>query len=411
MAVSRIPAGPSSPRGDSGGQRNGLPRNSGSVIPGLDGLRGLAVILVLIYHFCMGWPYWETPLTIAVGHILRIGWVGVDIFFVLSGFLISGVLLRLRQTPHRWKTFLTGRALRIFPAYYLALFVSFAVLPAVHALCGSDMAGATYGWIRDWPWYVSYLSNFRLAATGGQTPLNLSVTWSLAVEQQFYLIWPIMLWYMPIRHLGKAVGFAFCLAQLAKMVLFYQEVNPVGYMMPCRIDQFALGTVLALWLHGGHVPAVCQALLSRSGVFAGVSAAFSVILLRPWIPAPPIVLTVLTGPLVALAVTGVMYLVIQNRLGFVGSLFESANMRRAGKYSYGMYLTHGLFIPWLGISGSETVAGPTGRQILGHLAAFGCFLFLTYTTAFLMYTHVEARFLALKHRASPGKGPESTRER
>ena len=157
-------------------------------IPVLDGLRGLAVVLVLLFHLDRlsgaAWP------DRVLARLFGAGWVGVDLFFVLSGFLITGILVDTAAQRNFFRNFYARRALRIFPLYYALLVVGFAVYPTFAPAIHAD---------RDWRlfldgqwWFWSYLANIRLAAVGG-APMNFGHLWSVAIEEQFYLVWPLLL--------------------------------------------------------------------------------------------------------------------------------------------------------------------------------------------------------------------------
>src|SRR4051812_39004746 len=96
-------------------------------IPALDGLRGIAILLVLFHHFTIYRP--DRGLDKWLANIPAAGWIGVDVFFVLSGFLITGILLDARDRRHYFRNFYARRALRIFPLYYLVVFVGLILLP------------------------------------------------------------------------------------------------------------------------------------------------------------------------------------------------------------------------------------------------------------------------------------------
>src|ERR1700760_1369307 len=154
-------------------------------MPALDGLRAFAVLAVLLVHF----PWMPTPRLALLERlhlwpILRYGWVGVDLFFVISGFLITGILLDSKHTASYFRNFFARRALRIWPLYY-------AVLVFVFILCTFLRPHGTGAEILKWGWpyYILYLQNFVFSDNG--VPL-LGVTWSLAVEEQFYITWPFI---------------------------------------------------------------------------------------------------------------------------------------------------------------------------------------------------------------------------
>ena len=162
------------------------PRTAVSAVhlSGLDGLRGLAIALVLVHSLTM----FVHPVS-AGGQLyhaaLAFGWSGVQLFFVLSGFLITGILLDTRPTPHYFRNFYIRRALRIFPLYYVTLAVAFIVLPALDRMpqvYAGDYPHQAFLWL--------YLSNWRHDIGGG-----FSHYWSLALEEQFYLVWPLVVFF------------------------------------------------------------------------------------------------------------------------------------------------------------------------------------------------------------------------
>src|SRR5580698_3864280 len=148
-------------------------------IKALDGIRGLAILAVLIVHFGNFVPQGAMERSIAAG--VRFGWCGVDLFFCLSGFLIAGILLQTVEHPQYFRLFYARRVLRIFPAYYSFVGILVASVAAGHAfgyLPHATAKGQLWAWL--------YLSNFR----GSRLPYS-SALWSLAVEEQFYLFWPL----------------------------------------------------------------------------------------------------------------------------------------------------------------------------------------------------------------------------
>jgi len=172
-----------------------LRTSSADHVPALDGLRGLAILLVLARHTANELQPGR-GLDVAVKRVLQVGWSGVDLFFVLSGFLITGILLDARGGRHYFRNFYMRRSLRIFPVYYGSLFVTFAVLPFFVA---TPLFAVLQ---RNQLWYWTYLVNVLSPLTGGTgTPYNTAHLWSLAVEEQFYLLWPAVVWVSGPRRL------------------------------------------------------------------------------------------------------------------------------------------------------------------------------------------------------------------
>jgi peptidoglycan/LPS O-acetylase OafA/YrhL len=168
---------------------------SGQRIPALDGIRGLAIALVMFHHFTLyGGMRPDFVLDKVYRHVALVGWVGVDLFFVLSGFLITGILHDSRSDRHYFRNFYMRRTLRIFPLYYGVLAATFLVLPLV-----LDVSGSCRELLRDQAWYWTYLINVQIGLDYWPSCFVLGHFWSLAVEEQFYLVWPLLLYLLGRR--------------------------------------------------------------------------------------------------------------------------------------------------------------------------------------------------------------------
>ena len=164
--------------------------------PVLDGIRGLAIFAVL-WHHLVTFSGLEPAVRLDY-HLWRTGswgWVGVDLFFVLSGFLITGILYDSRSSGRYYFNFFGRRALRILPLYYGVLAVAFLVVPAFLAPRSAEAL------TRDQAWYWLYLINVKFAFDGWPEPAYLGHFWSLAIEEQFYLIWPLVVRMLSRRRL------------------------------------------------------------------------------------------------------------------------------------------------------------------------------------------------------------------
>jgi peptidoglycan/LPS O-acetylase OafA/YrhL len=161
-------------------------------IPAFDGLRAVAIIGVLLFH--LG------------GTTFSVGWTGVILFFVLSGYLITGILLDAKGSGGYFRNFYIRRALRIFPAYYLVLLLTAATIYIVAPTSPVFGPGAF-----EWNYFIFYVQNYWLGIQAYQTPLAgiLGHTWTLAIEEQFYLIWPAIVYF-----LGRRALVVFCIALL-----------------------------------------------------------------------------------------------------------------------------------------------------------------------------------------------------
>jgi peptidoglycan/LPS O-acetylase OafA/YrhL len=290
-------------------------------MPQLDGLRAVAVFLVFIHH----WTTWH----------LDTGQIGVQLFFVLSGFLITGILLDLRTKGARvgqstllsLRQFYGRRFLRIFPLFYgtLALLYVFD-LSLVREFIG---------------WHVTYLSNVGFALKGefmGRT----SHFWTLAVEEQFYLIWPLLILTAPRRNLLPVIVGAILLAPLCRMGLYASGyTNFVTYNLwpVSNLDTLGLGSLIALLIRRDEWSVLWERYL-KYGLLAGIPI-YLAIRFGGW-PAEGALQLVPMLQQTALAL-GLGWIVVTASYGFegaVGTMLEWQPIVYLGKISYGLYVFH-----------------------------------------------------------------------
>ncbi len=213
-------------------------------LPELDGLRGVAIALVMLVHFTTlnGLSGWDYPFQVTEAF----AWIGVDLFFVLSGFLITGILVDSRNDPNGMIYFYGRRALRILPVYYGLLFLYTVVFPLLLP-AGHGILPAV--WVTDPGWYWTFLSNFLFVQLGRFPDEVMAVSWSLAVEEQFYLVWPWIVRSLDDKSLEKfcwgALGFTAVL-RVGLLAAGWEGV-PIYVFTPARLDGLAVGALLALW--------------------------------------------------------------------------------------------------------------------------------------------------------------------
>jgi peptidoglycan/LPS O-acetylase OafA/YrhL len=361
-------------------------------ITALDGVRGLATLMVLESHFLFNDTYnkaWWYPIPYA-------GWLGVDLFFILSGFLITGILLHTKTRAHYFRDFYRRRILRIFPLYYaVLLFAVFAILvidrQPEHLWNGYDSLA----------WFFAFIPNVALALKGywvWQTNwAGLNHLWSLAVEEQFYLIWPLVVFLLPRKAL-----LVLCLVLLGSAeylrdwtnVLFdgpwVRQPGLAGYVLPfSHMDGLAAGSLLAI--------------LVNLKVFKWDRLEYS--LIRD--------LTFLSGmfwlywlvtkgeswriSITVLFFSGLVYLALAP-FGFVRSFFNGRFLRHLGMYSYALYVFHKMFwqqFEWHIRAPLMDTGMPVWLvQIFYMLACFG----ITYVLARLSWRFIEQPFLKLKDK-------------
>jgi peptidoglycan/LPS O-acetylase OafA/YrhL len=373
-----------------------------AAIPALDGLRALAIAGVLACHFGNAWPG-DAPLDRAVRTATDLGWAGVDLFFVLSGFLITGILLDTVGAPGWWGGFLVRRALRIFPLYYLALVLFGLLGPA---------AGLVDPWTfgRWGAWYWAYLGNWAYAARQGIPAL--SHFWSLAVEEQFYLVWPlVVLLARGRRRLLAVAGGLVILSPALRAWIVYGSGWPVGSAFRVtlgRLDGLALGAALAALF---RTPGARGGLARAWPWAAGLGAAGFLALAAPlgfdMHRAP---LELWSHSLLAVAFGGLLAgAVVASTSGGAGArlarALSAAPLRALGRVSYGVYVWH-----WFIHYGCVRALRPhpaTAALLAtraGYLAYAAAGVTASVAVAWASYHLVEKRFLALKDRWAPRAG-------
>jgi len=363
--------------------------------------------MVMAVHF-VGDASARSHVQRAVVKAASYGVLGVDLFFVLSGFLITGLLLEAKGQPHYFRNFYARRTLRIFPLYYFVLAVLFIVVPAV-ATPSPLLEVARQRQV----WLWTYTSNFYIAATSSWASLTyVSHFWSLAIEEHFYLVWPLVVWLFR-RPVLERICVGILVAGLALrigLVLGGVSELSVSVLTPCRIDTLAVGALLAILIRrpdaGARLLDLARPLaVGLLGAVVVVSA-FGVVT-KLCLP----VLHQLRGSLWALFFGALTLLSLggSSGPGVLARVFQGRVLRFFGKYSYGLYVYHGLFTWYLvearanerldrlfGYHHSLTIAA---RAILG--------VGVSVVLAVASYELLERRFLALK-RYFEAQGEPST---
>jgi peptidoglycan/LPS O-acetylase OafA/YrhL len=364
------------------------PDSSGVWYPGLDGVRGVAVGLVFMVHYLRRW-----------GHI---GWMGVLIFFVLSGFLITGVLDDSRNETHRFRNFYVRRTLRIFPLFYFVWLV---------VLIGAFFLREQWRpMLALWPVYLGNYARFfagtsavdRIYTRFPSFPIEIGHFWSLAVEEQFYLLWPLVVFSVS----NRKVLIRICATAMAVVLLLRIGLVPVVphsflemeffYRMTfTQADAFLFGGLLALLLRGQR-----KAVLLRLGppLFWGALGALA---LACWLngPGPYLSMVVPATPwmssygfTLADFVAGGMILCALRPGNLLFRTLTFAPLRVLGRYSYGFYVYHVLLLPmgplyWVGRTSAPVIALHFVSEFLVVLAVSA-----------VSYHLLEMPFLRMKRR-------------
>lgn len=361
-----------------------LPRGH---LPALDALRGLAILLVLIYRF--GGGDGAAPAHgLADTRLIELGARGVDLFFVLSGFLITGILHDSRLKPHYFRNFYARRALRIFPLYYATLvFLLSGWLPLPPPLTESLRPAREHA-----AWLWGYGANLLQAKQNAWCLGATNHFWSLAIEEHFYLVWPAVIWGLsPVaaRRLCLALVVASALGRAAWLASGGGEVAAF-VLTPFRMDGLALGGWLALvarqpgglkWLSRWAWSAVAGA--GSLAIACELSERrFLYLTLTVW----------------SVAFAGLLVLMLTTQSGGVlESLGRSGVLQWLGRYSYGIYVFQ---LPLLyGLANVVTAPGLvawTGYSWAGQLLYAALMTAANLALAFASWHLVEKRVLAWK---------------
>ena len=325
--------------------------------PALDAIRGLAIVVVTLYRFGGGG---EGPAAIGHSWLIELGSRGVDLFFVLSGFLITGILFDTKDKEHYFRNFYMRRALRIFPLYYAALVVTLLVLPRVLPSLAADFQPAVTA--QAWLWL--YGANVWQAVTGEWSLGPLNHFWSLAIEEHFYLAWPAVI-YFTSRKTGMRVCAAIFVASiLARAACLAAGGNDVAaeVFTPLRLDGLILGSWLALAARspGGLAWLVRWAWPSLF-LFGFIALAADVTARRLFgLPLPP-------GPVTCGAL--LVLVIAAARRSWLSRMGNSQALQFFGRYSYGMYVFQLPLIFLLApIVTAPGLAASFGSPLLGQLA-------------------------------------------
>jgi peptidoglycan/LPS O-acetylase OafA/YrhL len=292
--------------------------------PALDGLRGIAIVLVILYHnFDFVW-------------LFRIGWIGVDLFFVLSGFLITGILLKEKEGANYPGNFYMRRVLRIFPIYYLIFILFVFVLPGI----------VTYpvdiGFVRsNQGWFWFFLQNWLVIFTHQINNGFLDHFWSLGLEEQFYLLWPWIIFLLKspqriIRFLIIVLT-GLLLLRLAVWAIQIKDLNYIALFRFTRIDALCVGGILAVFRFQGHktLRPFDKKLLLAFFIVVLIILPLIKLMLNWKLPYEACCLF----PLFAVF----FGMVLQASFNVHGILFKALNnilLKSLGKISYGLYLFH-----------------------------------------------------------------------
>jgi peptidoglycan/LPS O-acetylase OafA/YrhL len=342
----------------------------------LDALRGIAVLVVMVSHSNGNVP------SLHLGAVFHYGWTGVDLFFVLSGFLITGILLRTRSDPDYFSNFYARRVLRIWPLYFCLLAFCFLVVPGIQPQLRPTVAEQCH----PWQTYLFFVQNLIVPRSGTFGPLQL--TWSLCVEEQFYLVWPLVVLFCSPKNIARiATGAVLFSLGLRFAGAHHWFVIDTYHNTLCRLDGLAIGSLAALL-----VPRYDTRLVRKAALWLG-----------------------------ALAIAGIAAAILLSIrwtfLGFVSLLFgavmcfsitlpafpKARFLAFTGRISYGLYLLHAPAFDIVRNQHVRSLIAVTHNVVVNDIIALVCSMGLAFGFAFASWKLLESPVLSLKRYFEPDR--------
>ena len=355
----------------------------------LDGVRGVAILTVTLYRFCKELDPSASPVLDWIKDASVVGSRGVDLFFVLSGFLITGILLKTKSSQGYFRNFMVRRALRIFPLYFGALALCLWVLPACLGTSVFDVPRNEQGYL----W--TYLSNVRMSWENAWCFGPLDHFWSLAVEEHFYLVWPLVVFCLsPKALLRLSIGLVIGVGLVRAAASLRPEWSvAVDVLTLFRCDALAFGAIAAILMHtlrADDQVARVRRVSVLALPFVLLVAVGLTLLGKRFLTIPHTVVPMVCGAALLVLVTG-------PKLGLPSRIMQSSTLRWFGRYSYGMYVVQLPLMTLLPLATVSTAiaAGQSSPIVTGLGYVFGM-LGLTSAIAWVSYNAMEKHFLALK---------------
>jgi peptidoglycan/LPS O-acetylase OafA/YrhL len=367
--------------------------------PAADGIRGLAILVVVVHNS-------EFVERTSTGILLKLtsaitatGWVGVQLFFVLSGFLITGILVDALGSRQYFRNFYIRRTLRIFPLYYAVLILALVAFPRL-----VDVPEWTaVAWKHQW-WYWTYLSNW--GNTFGYSVPGFTHFWSLAVEEQFYLVWPLLVFTLSRRGLTRLCAALVAFTPLIRLGLHLAGLPAqAGYEFTvARWDALAAGALLALLMRDARAEQRLAGWM-RQVTVASLGALGLLVLIERGFHSDDLMVQVVGQSLVALLSAALVYYCVTSPVGAarrVQEVMSAGWLRFFGKYSYAMYVLH---FPIQRICafylGDELNAGDPNVRFLKLMLYLSCIVGMSTAAAMVSWRILEKPFLGLKDRIAP----------
>jgi peptidoglycan/LPS O-acetylase OafA/YrhL len=348
-------------------------------IPQLDVLRGIAVLMVMLSHISGNVP------SLHLNPVFRYGWTGVDLFFVLSGFLITGILLRAKSETGYFTNFYVRRALRIWPLYFCLLAFGFLVVPILQP----QLRPTVFEQCHPWQTYLVFIQNLVVPKSGTFGPLE--ITWSLCVEEQFYLVWPLIVLFCSPKSIVKISVAAFFVSLVLRFASAHHWLGIDFYHNTlCRLDGLAMGSLAAIAL-----PNLKEASLRRYAPWIAGVASLGLVASIPlgiakW--AFPAIVSVLFVAVMCLSIAWHRFP-------------QGQFLAFTGRISYGLYLLHILAYDVVRDQHFRKLLALTHNLVINDVIVLVCSLALAYGLALASWKLLESPILSMKRHFEFRQGP------
>jgi peptidoglycan/LPS O-acetylase OafA/YrhL len=348
-------------------------------IPALDGLRGLAILMVICWH------YFPTL------RIFSIGYTGVDLFFVLSGYLITGRLLATQNEPHYFRKFYRNRILRIFPLYYVVLIIFYA---AIFLLTKKENFEKLSFYTAHWSNFFLFTENWSFIFFGLPQEPYLTHFWSLAVEEQFYLVWPFMIYFVSPARIRLRLWCFLVIGVIIIRIFIFNRYGAINHFNTfSRMDSLIIGAILCQ-MHISKV-VIHQSRINRLLIVL-TFLIFGVEIVLGGIRFNSTFIETIGYSCIAIFFACLIHVTVQSD-NFISRIFKLRFLRFCGKISYGLYVFHW---PVLLIAGSKLANWGLNRFpddiLITKIIALAISIVISFVLSMTSYRYFESFFLRLK---------------